>query len=122
LETIDDVRRLTNRGLAVRGLVATLFDPRTRHSREVLRDLIARYQLPLVGPPVRRSVRFAESPTEGTVLVGSGTDVPGTAAYRAIARELLGLPVDHELLDAAGWSEAQRADVLGLADGSEGPG
>lgn len=117
LDTIADVRRLTNRGLAVRGLVATRFDPRTRHSRDVLRDMLTRYQLPLVGPPVRTSVRFAEAPTLGATLVGSGGRVPGAAAYRAIARELLALPVDPALLEAAGWSEHQRRDVLGTTEG-----
>lgn len=116
LETIGDVRRLTNRTLQVRGLVATLFDPRTRHSREVLRDLLARYELPLVGPPVRKSVRFAEAPTAGQSLVAAGTDVPGVAAYRAIARELLDLPVSRHLYDDAGWTEDKRADVLGLEE------
>jgi chromosome partitioning protein len=116
LETIHDVQRLTNRALSVRGLVATMFDPRPRHTREVLRDLLARYELPLVGPPVRKSIRFAESPTVGTTLVGSGTDVPGTWAYRAIARELLDLHVDPELLVAAGWTDEQRDEVLGLVE------
>ena len=113
LETIADVRRLTNRTLEVRGLLATMFDPRPRHTREVLRDLVARYELPLVGPPVRKSVRFAESPTAGTTIVGTGTDVPGAAAYRAIARELLDLPIDEELLELAGWSQQRRTEILG---------
>jgi chromosome partitioning protein len=116
LETINDVRRLTNRGLKVRGLVATMFDPRTRHSREVLRDLLARYELPLLGAPVRKSVRFAEAPITGVSLLGGGPDVPGAAAYRAVARELLDLEPDPDLLVAAGWDEHRRADVLGLAD------
>ena len=119
LETIQDVRRLTNRGLEVRGLVATMFDARTRHAREVLRDLLARYELPLIGPPVRKSIRFAESPTDGTSLVASGVDVPGASAYRAIARELLDLPVEPELLEAAGWTDAKRDEVLGLGEWAE---
>lgn len=116
LDTIGDVRRLTNRSLTVRGLVATMFDPRTTHSREVLRDLLARYELPLIGPPVRKSVRFAEAPTSGATLIGNNTDVPGVAAYRSIARELLGLDADEDLLAAAGWDESRRSDVLGLAE------
>jgi chromosome partitioning protein len=116
LDTIGDVRRLTNRGLEVRGLVATMFDPRTRHSREVLRDLLSRYELPLIGPPVRKSVRFAESPTAGSTIIGGGIDVPGAAAYRAIARELLGLPVDEDLHEAAGWTPERRDEVLGLVE------
>jgi chromosome partitioning protein len=116
LETIGDVRRLTNRGLEVRGLIATMFDPRTRHSREVLRDLLSRYELPLIGPPVRKSVRFAETPTVGSTIIGGGVDVPGAAAYRAIARELLGLVTDDELHEAAGWSPERRDEVLGLVE------
>ncbi|MEX1176983.1 MAG: AAA family ATPase [Nitriliruptor sp.] len=114
LETIGDVRRLTNRGLQVRGLVATMFDPRTKHSREVLRDLLARYELPLLGAPVRKSVRFSEAPTTGLSLLGGGTDVPGAAAYRIIAHELLGLDADPDLFEEAGWDPQRRADVLGL--------
>jgi chromosome partitioning protein len=120
LDTINDVRRLTNRGLTVRGLVATMFDPRTNHSREVLRDLLARYELPLLGAPVRKSVRFAEAPTTGTTLIGGGTDVPGAAAYRAIARELLDLEPDADLLADAGWDDDRRADVLGLVEATDG--
>jgi chromosome partitioning protein len=119
LETINDVRRLTNRGLTVRGLVATMFDPRTRHSREVLRDLLARYELPLIGPPVRKSIRFAEAPTDGRSLVASGVDVPGASAYRAIARELLSLPTDPELLTSAGWDDGRRDEVLGIGSEAE---
>jgi chromosome partitioning protein len=122
LDTIGDVRRLTNRGLQVRGLVATMFDPRTRHSREVLRDLLARYDLPLIGPPVRKSIRFAEAPTTGISLLGGGSDVPGAAAYRVIARELLGLEVEPELLGLAGWDADRRDDVLGLVDVAESDG
>ena len=120
LETIHDVRRLTNRSLEVRGLVATMFDPRTTHAKEVLRDLLARYELPLIGPPVRKSIRFAESPTSGRSLIASGVDVPGAAAYRAIARELLELPVPEELYEQAGWDAARRDEVLAYGDAIDG--
>jgi len=112
LETIHDVRRLTNRGLTVRGLVATMFDPRTRHSKEVLRDLLARYDLPLVGAPVRKSIRFAEAPTEGCSVLALGQNIPGAAAYRIIARELLDEPVPAELWEAALWDPVRRDAIL----------
>ena len=112
LETIHDVRRLTNRGLEVRGLLATMFDPRTRHGKEVLRDLLDRYELPLIGAPVRKSIRFAEAPTEGQSVLAIGQDVPGTAAYRIIARELLDEPVPEHMWEDALWDAARRADIL----------
>lgn len=124
LDTIDDVRRLTNRGLTKRGLVATMFDSRTNHAKEVLRDLIARYELPLIGAPVRKSLRFSESPTGGESLLASGVEVPGAAAYRAIARDLLDMEIPEELLAEAGWDPERRDAVLiaPAADDDDGGG
>ncbi len=113
IETIQDVRRLTNRNLRIRGVVATQFDSRTTHSREVIRDMLDRYGLPLIGAPVRKSVRFAEAPARGCSVLEHTGAVPGAAAYRAIARQLLDLPVDDALLEEAGWGAEQRAAVLG---------
>ncbi len=89
LETIDDVRRLTNRGLQVRGLVPTMFDPRTRHGREVLADVGSRYGIPVLEPPVRKSVRFAEAPRAGKTILRFSPSHPGSEAYREIARQLV---------------------------------
>lgn len=112
LETIQDVRRLTNRSLQVCGVIATLFDARTNHSRDVIRDVVDRYKLPLVGPPVRKSVRFAEAPALGQTILEHADHVPGAAAYRAIARKLVGLPVEDALLVEAGWSREELATLL----------
>lgn len=112
LETIQDVRRLTNRSLEIRGVVATLFDVRTNHSKEVLHDVLERYELPLIGVPVRKSVRFAEAPAEGRSILEHAGRVPGASAYRAIARELLGFEPDEELREEAGWSEELAREIL----------
>src|SRR5918912_1082827 len=58
LETIGDVRTYTNAVLAARGVGARMFDAPPRHAREVLADLEERYGLPVLGPPVPKSVRF----------------------------------------------------------------
>ena len=102
LETIGDVQRLTNRELQVAGFVATMFDGRTRHSREVLADVQSRYGLHLIGTPVRKSVRFAEAPHEGRSILTSARHPRGADAYRLIAAELAGLDVDDEVLARAG--------------------
>ncbi|MEX0660079.1 MAG: AAA family ATPase [Egibacteraceae bacterium] len=102
LETITDVQRLTNRGLEVAGLIATMFDGRTRHAREILADVVTRYDLPIVGVPVRKSVRFAEAPLHGRSILAYAGGVPGAAAYRVIAGELAGLAVDPTVREAAG--------------------
>jgi chromosome partitioning protein len=102
LDTIADIRRLVNPDLEVAGLVATQFDARTRHSREVLADVQVRYGLGLIGVPVRKSVRFAEAPYAGRSILSYAPSVPGASAYRVIAAELAGLDVDEAVRAAAG--------------------
>jgi chromosome partitioning protein len=89
LETIEDVRRLTNKQLNVSGIIATMFDPRTQHSREILADVGRRYDIPVFDPPVRKSIRFAEAPRAGKSILRYASTHPGAAAYREIAKRLI---------------------------------
>jgi chromosome partitioning protein len=89
LETIDDVKRLTNHGLDVRGIIPTMFDARTKHGREVLEDVGSRYSLDVLEPPIRKSIKFAEAPRDGHTIVRFSPKHPGADAYRAIAEALL---------------------------------
>jgi chromosome partitioning protein len=88
LETIDDVRMFANAELEVRGVVATMYDERTRHGRAVLDDVRARYGLTVFDPPVKKSIRFAEAPARGRCILQHAPSSPGADAYRALAREL----------------------------------
>ena len=88
LETIDDVRMFANADLEVRGVIATMYDERTRHARAVLEDVKERYGLPVLEPPVRKSIRFAEAPQSGRCILQYAPASPGAQAYRAIARDL----------------------------------
>jgi chromosome partitioning protein len=89
LSTIDDVRRITNKKLKVNGLLPTMFDGRTTHSREVLEDVGSRYRLRVLDPPVKKSVRFAEAPREGRSILRFAPSHPGAKAYRALAQAIL---------------------------------
>ena len=89
LATIDDVRRLTNKSLNVIGLLPTMFDGRTNHAREVLADVGSRYQLRVLDPPVRKSIRFAEAPRDGRSILRFAPSHPGADEYRALARSIV---------------------------------
>jgi chromosome partitioning protein len=89
LETIEDVRRLTNKQLKVSGIIATMFDPRTQHSREILADVGRRYDVPVFEPPIRKSIRFAEAPRAGKSILRYASTHPGATAYREIAKRLI---------------------------------
>jgi len=91
LETIDDVRTFANPELGVLGVVATMYDGRTRHSRHVLEEVESRYSLALIGPPVPKSVRFAEAPELGRSLLQHSPASPGAQAYREVADQIAAL-------------------------------
>jgi chromosome partitioning protein len=88
LSTIEDVRRLTNHELKVAGLLPTMFDGRTNHAREVLEDVGSRYRLPVLDPPVSKSIRFAEAPRDGRSIIRFAPSHPGAQAYRALAQSI----------------------------------
>jgi chromosome partitioning protein len=88
LDTVHDVQRLTNRGLTVMGVLPTLFDARTTHARSVLNDVSSRYNLPVLEPPIAKSVRFAEAPAAGRSALCTAKNIPGVQAYREHARAL----------------------------------
>ncbi len=95
LETVEDVRTFANADLQVLGVVATMFDGRTRHARQVLDEVGTRYGLTVFDPPVPKSVRFAEAPSEGRSILQHAPGSPGAEAYRSLAGRV------GDLLDAS---------------------
>jgi chromosome partitioning protein len=89
LDTIDDVRRLLNPTLEVRGVLPTMFDARVVHARAVLADVSERYDLPVLDPPIPRTVRFAEAPAVGRSVLTTARTSKGADAYRAVAASLI---------------------------------
>lgn len=88
LETIEDVRTFANPELRVRGVIATMYDDRTRHARRILEDVRNRYGIELVEPPVRKTIRFAEAPEQGRSILDHAPRSAGAEAYRRIAAAL----------------------------------
>jgi chromosome partitioning protein len=88
LRTVSEVQQITNPDLALLGALPTLFDARTTHSRDVLGDVSDRYSLPVLAPPIPRTVRFAEASASGATVL-SGRKNKGAQAYRELAENLL---------------------------------
>ena len=89
LDTVRDVRRLLNKKLKVIGILPTMYDGRSNHAREVLADLGDRYGLPVLSPPIPRTVRFAEAPAIGRSILDTARSSKGAQAYREVAESLL---------------------------------
>src|SRR6185295_11880404 len=88
LRTITDVQQITNPDLKLLGALPTLYDSRTTHSRDVLLDVADRYDLPVLAPPIPRTVRFAEASASGASVLASRKN-KGAHAYRELADSLL---------------------------------
>jgi chromosome partitioning protein len=88
LRTIIDVQQITNADLTLLGALPTLYDSRTTHSRDVLLDVADRYDMPVLAPPIPRTVRFAEATASGASILASRKN-KGAGAYRELAAALL---------------------------------
>lgn len=89
LDTVKDVRKLLNKKLKTIGILPTMYDGRSNHAREVLEDLGDRYQLPVLTPPIPRTVRFAEAPAAGRSVLDTARSSKGAAAYREVTESIL---------------------------------
>ncbi|KRE61200.1 ParA family protein [Nostocoides sp. Soil756] len=89
LDTVKDVKRILNKKLKVLGILPTLYDGRSTHAREVLEDVGERYGLPVLSPPIPKTVRFAEAPAVGRSILATARTSKGARAYREVAASLL---------------------------------
>ena len=89
LSTIERVRARLNPGLAIQGVIATMWDDRTNLSRQVLDELRKHFGPLLFHQVVPRNVRLGEAPSFGKPIFLYDLKSKGAEAYLAIARELL---------------------------------
>jgi chromosome partitioning protein len=89
METLDKVRGRLNDKLELTGILATMYDGRTLHGREVLERARQAFPDQLFHTVISRTVRFPETTAAGEPITSYATNSPGAGAYRALARELL---------------------------------
>jgi chromosome partitioning protein len=88
-ETIDKVSRRINPNLAMEGLLATMYDSRTLHSREVLTRVVDRFGDEVFHTVISRTVRFPDATVAGEPITNFDPASTGATAYRELAKEVL---------------------------------
>ncbi len=90
-EVVGMIREALNPGLAVTGVLVTLFDGRTNVSRETLDRLKkdARLAPHLFETIVKVNIKIAESQNHGIPVVHYDPRSPGALAYMALCEELM---------------------------------
>jgi chromosome partitioning protein len=89
MDSIARIKERLNPRLQVDGIVATMFDNRTLHSREVLERVQDAFGNRVFKTTVRKTIRFAEAPVVGEPILTYAPTSPGSASYRALAKEVM---------------------------------
>lgn len=89
MQTLERVRSRLNPELELEGIIATMFDQRTIHSREVLERVRDAFGDVVFDTTVTKTIRFAEAPVAGEPILSYAPRSRGADAYRELAREVL---------------------------------
>ncbi len=87
--TIDKVQERLNPRLQIVGVLGTMYDGRTLHSREVLQTLVEGWGDAVFHTVIRRTVKFSEATVAGEPLLAYAESSAGADSYRQLAREVL---------------------------------
>jgi chromosome partitioning protein len=89
IDTIEKVQERLNPKLDITGILATMFDPRTLHSKEVMARVVEAFGDTVFDTVINRTVRFPETTVAGEPITTWAPKSAGAAAYRALAREVI---------------------------------
>jgi chromosome partitioning protein len=89
IETVEKVRDRLNPRLQIDGILGTMHDPRTLHSREVLARVREAFGDKLLHSVIGRTVKFPDSTVAAEPITSYAPTHSGAAAYRQLARELV---------------------------------
>ncbi|MCX5044026.1 ParA family protein [Aldersonia sp. NBC_00410] len=88
-DTIEKVRDRLNPKLSLNGIVVTMYDARTLHSREVMARVVEVFGDLVFDTVITRTVRFPETSVAGEPITTWAPKSGGAEAYRALAREVV---------------------------------
>jgi chromosome partitioning protein len=89
VETIDKVRDRLNPAIKLDGILATMYDGRTLHAREVLERVVDAFGDNVLETVIGRTVKFPDASVAGAPITTFAPDHAATEAYRQLARELI---------------------------------
>ena len=86
---LDKVKNFLNPNLKLIGILATMFDKKTVHNREVLTTIIEKYPDDVFETIIAKTIRFPETTVVGEPITTYASSSGGAASYRRLARELI---------------------------------
>jgi chromosome partitioning protein len=89
METIEKVQARINPNLVIDGVLGTMYDSRTLHTREVLGRIVEAFGDKVFHTVINRTVRFPDATVAGEPITYFDPTSMGANAYRGLAREVL---------------------------------
>ncbi|MDP3712810.1 MAG: ParA family protein [Mycobacteriales bacterium] len=89
IQTIEKIQERLNPRLELEGILATMYDARTLHGREVLARVVEAFGDRVFHTVINRTVRFPETTVAGEPITTYASSSAGAGAYRDLAREVL---------------------------------
>jgi len=89
MDTLDKVRRSLNPGLAIEGVLMTMFDERTNLSRQVVDEVRGVFGGQVFQTVIPRNIRLGEAPSHGKPIFLYDIRSRGAEAYLSLAQEFL---------------------------------
>jgi chromosome partitioning protein len=89
VETIDKVTDRLNPRLQVDGVLATMYDARTLHGREVLARLVEAFGDKVFETVIKRTIKFADASVAAEPITSFASNHQGADSYRRLAKELI---------------------------------
>ena len=86
---IDKVKSFLNPELKLVGILATMYDRKTLHNREVLTAILEKYPEDVFETIIAKTIRFAETTVAGEPITAYASSSGGAQSYRRLARELI---------------------------------
>ncbi|HEX5469727.1 MAG TPA: AAA family ATPase [Gaiellaceae bacterium] len=87
--TLSMIRENLNPIVEIKGILPTMYDSRTLHSREAVEMLKENFGDLVFETRIRKTVRYAEAPVEGSSVLKYDSSGPAAQAYRDLAKEVL---------------------------------
>jgi chromosome partitioning protein len=87
--TLEMIRENLNPNVAIQGILPTMYDRRTLHSREAVEILQENFGELVFNTKIRKTVRYAEAPVKGQSVLAYDPTSEAAAMYRDLAKEVL---------------------------------
>lgn len=89
IKSIRNIKKSSNNGLEIEGILATMFDSRTNLSSQVLDEVKKHFPDKVYNTVIPRNIRLSEAPSFGEPIIKYDITSKGADAYFSLAKELI---------------------------------